>query len=493
MTLRRGALVIAALLALTACGSGGGRPLNMADAFSRDTTTTTAAAVPATTDTSVGAADTAGSGVAVAGRSAVATSTSHATSVTRAGKTVLARGVKSDRIILGWEGLSDSAAGAVAAVGVTAREVSEADQKAQVDAMVKDINARGGIGGKKVVMLYHFVDVTQGTADTRAQQTCEFFTNDNEIFALVLRANHNGTLSACMAQHKTPVIDVSSTVLPVDQKDLDERYPYLYLPLHVNLSRLGAYIDALAQQHFLDGGARVGLLRYDMPAHKRARDQVIVPALARHGSKLTDEFAFTPVREVADLGQEGTQAANAALRFKAEGINRVIFLPSAWTILTVFPKEANSAGYKPRYGVDSWESPEYLRNNAPAAQLQGAVGLGWLPHDDVPPNVALAEERTLPDWSHCAAALKAAGYPEDFATYCTPFLFLKEAMARGTGLTAAGLRAGADKLGAAPYSTANFGTFFGPGRSDGASLGRNIAFDGGCACFTYVSAPYPIP
>lgn len=497
--MRRVAGIALAAVVLAACSGSGGRSLDVNGILtaspSRATGTPASGASGSTDSTNLQSAP---SGAAPSGQRTAVTSVGAGPAATRggtvaSGSSALARGVKADRIILGWEGLADSTQAATQAVGVKASETSEADQRAQVQAMVDDLNKRGGIGGKRVEMIFHFVDVTQGTAETRGQQSCEFFTADHEIFALVMEANHNQAMSRCMAQRKTPVIDVSSTVLPVDQKDLDEHAPYLYLPLHVNVSRLGATVDAMAQQGFLDKDAKVGLLRYDYPTHVRARDQAIVPALARHGVRLTDDFAFTPVREVSDLGAAGSQAANAVLRFKAEGINRVLFLPSGWVILTVFPPAAESQGYRPRYGVDSWESPQYLVNNAPAAQLQGAVGLGWLPKDDLDPTAAIAALRTLPNWGHCAAAVRAAGYSETWAAYCTPFLFLQEAIARGTGLTPAGLRAGADKLGDAPYSTANFGTFFGPGRYDGASLGRNIAYDGGCGCFKYVSAPYRIP
>ena len=499
--MRRLVALAVASVVLAACSGNGGRPLDVVKVLNAaPAESSSAASSDVTATTEAGGVESAAAGGSRAGAKTAVTGTGTGTGPAApgskgltAGPSALAKGVRADKVILGWEGLADTTSGATHAVGVVAPSASEADQKAQIQAMVDDINGRGGIGGKRVEMVFHFVDVTQGTAESRGQQTCEFFTTDHEIFALVLDANHNQALSRCMAQRKTPVVDVSATVLPVDQKDLNEHAPYLYLPLHVNLSRLAAYVDAVAQQGFLGKDAKVGLLRYDYPTHVRARDQVIVPALARHGVRLTDDFAFTPVREVSDLGAAGSQAANAVLRFKAEGVNRVLFLPSGWVILTVFPPAAESQGFRPLYGVDSWESPVYLRNNAPAAQLHGAVGIGWWPSQDLEAARAVEIQRTLPNWGHCAAALKAAGYPEAFATYCTPFLFIKEAIARGTGLTAAGLRAGADKLGDTPYSTANFATSFGPGRSDGASAWRNIAYDDGCTCFNYTSPVYRIP
>lgn len=490
-------------MVLVACSGNGGRPLNVVGVLNggpRDTATGAASDGSAATD-ATGAA-TAGSGSAsggnarAGGTTAVTGKGGSAALETPTGtpkSAPLGRGVFADRVVLGWEGLADTTAAATNAVGVSAPTASEADQKAQVLAMVGDINKRGGLDGKPIEMVFHFVDVTQGTADSRGQQSCEFFTTDHAVFAVVMSANHNQSMSRCLAQRKTAIIDVSSTVLPTDQKDLDAHAPYLYLPLHVNLSRFGAYVDALAQQGFFSGGAKVGLLRYDYPTHVRARDQVLVPALARHGVRLTDDFAFNVVKEVSDLGAAGSQAANAVLRFKAEGVNRVIFLPSAWVILTVFPPAAESQGFRPLYGLDSWESPEYLRANAPAGQLHGAVGLGWYPGDDLDAARAVQVERSFPNWSHCAAALKAAGYGEDFAVFCTPFLFLQHALALGTGLTPAGLRAGADKLGDTSYSTANFGTFYGPGRSDGAAVARNIAYDDACSCFNYTGSPYRIP
>lgn len=404
----------------------------------------------------------------------------------------LGRGVFENKVVVGWEGLGDSAGSATKGVGVTTPTASESEQRKAIQVIAEHINARGGIGGKPIEVLFHFVDVTAGTHDSRGAESCAFFTEDHEVFAVLMLANHSHTFTRCMASRKTPVIDVSSTVLPHDQKDLDEHAPHLYLPIRVNLSRLDIYIDALAEQGFFAGDVKVGLLRYDWTTHKRVRDRVIVPALARHGVKLTDEFAFTMVQSVSDLSRAGSQAASAVLRFRSKGVNRLLFLPTAWVVPTVWPPAAESQGYRARYGINSWEGPDFLANNAPPEQLREAVGVGWQPATDLGPTRSIEVLRKGAHWSHCAVAGRKAGYPEEFATACTPFLFLQEAVARGS-LTTDGLRSGADKLGDAPYSNSNMGTFFGPGRYDGAAVGRNIAFDPGCGCFEYVGPAYKIP
>jgi len=494
-------LIVGAVAA--ACGSGGGRPLDMAKLVAGPSTGGTGHDVPGgpvgggepVGDPSVtgdGSTNGAGSGGPAAKVATGHTTGSAAATQAAAGA---AGGVSGGKIILGWEGLADTTAAAVNSVGVKASETTEKDLQAIIRAIASDVNARGGIGGKQVEVIFHFVDVTQGTADSRGQATCEFFTTDHPVFALLMSANHNQSLTRCMASRHVPVVDVSASVLPNDQTDLDQQAPYLYLPVRLNLSRLGAYIDALANQGFFDGGAKVGLLRYDWTTHQRARDQVIIPALARHGIQLTDDYAFSVVQTVGDVSTAAGQAASAVLRFKAKGVNRVLFLPTGWVLLTVFPPAAESQAYRPRYGLNSWESPSYLTDNAPKAQLHGAVGIGWEPLEDLDRagGRSLDYLRATPHWGHCAAAVRRAGFDETRAWMCTPFLFLQEAIARGGSVSAAGIRAGADKLGSTPFSTATLGSSYGPGRYDGAGVGRNVAFDDGCGCFNYVGAPYPIP
>lgn len=491
-------LVAAAVTA--ACSSGRGRPLDMAQLVSGPKSGAGQAqesgAAPGADSAAIDAASSGGSRVGTGSAGGSAARGGRAGSPTGAGASAQAagtHGATGGKIVLGWEGLADTTSAAINSVGANASPASEKTQQVEIQAIVSDLNARGGIGGRPVDVVFHYVDVTQGTANSRGQQSCEFFTADHPVFAVVMNANHNQSFSRCLASRKTPLIDVSGSVLPNDQKDLDEQAPYLYLPIRVNLSRLGAYIDSLANQGFFDGNVKVGLLRYDWVTHQRARDQAIIPALARHGVKLSDDFAFSVVQTVGDIGPASTQAGSAVLRFKAEGINRILFLPTGWVLLTVFPPVAESQTYRPRYGLDSWESPNYLQANAPKAQLHGAVGLGWEPIQDVDGNRALEILRTTPHWAQCSAAVRRAGVPEDGAWLCTPFLFLQEAIARGGSVSAAGLRAGADKLGATPFSTATLGSSYGPGRYDGAGVGRNVAFDDGCGCFQYVGAPYVIP
>lgn len=403
------------------------------------------------------------------------------------------KGVFDDSIVLGWEGLGDSTGAAVDSVGVSVPTASEAEQKRSVNTIVEHINARGGIGGKRVEMVFHFVDVTQGTHDSRGAEACAYFTEDHDVFAVVMNANHSHAFTKCLAQRQTPLIDVSGSLLPHDEHDLAAHAPYLYLPIRVNPSRFEAYIDALADQGFFDPDAKVGLLRYDWSTHERIRDEALQPAMAARGVELTDEFAFSVVQSIGDLSLTASQANNAVLRFRSKGINRLLFLPSAWVIPTIWPAAAESQGYRARYGLNSWEGLDNLASNAPAAQLEGAIGLGWQPDDDVPVPQAVEILRANPNWGHCAEAVTAAGLSEEIATLCTPFLFLQEAMARAPALTPLGLRAGADQLGGTPYSNQTFGTLYGPGRFDGAAEGRRVAFDASCGCFAYTGGLLPIP
>jgi hypothetical protein len=397
-------------------------------------------------------------------------------------------GVTDNEIEIGVEALTNVGA-AYAAIGYNGVVPTDADVKNIADAIADAVNRRGGIAGRKMVPVLHLTDITQGTHDTRGQAACSFFTEDHHVFAVVAQGNHGDAFASCLAQRHVPLIDDANSQ-PLDDGDLARLAPYVWSPGKLDLSRFGAYIDTLSSAGFFTPGSKVGLLRYDTQNQVRARDNVIIPALARHGIQLTDDFGFSAAQSVSDLSLTAAQATNAAVRFRGKGIDHVIFLPSAGVITTVFPVAAEDQQYRPRYGITTAELPNNMTSNSPPGQLDNALLVGWSTSTDR--GTSFVNDGN-PLWVYCRAVMREHGTLEAGAYGCGAYFFLQEALARATEASAVGIRGGADKLGRTRWSTGSYGTNIKPGHFDGTGAVVLYRYEGGCGCFEPSGGPTDLP
>jgi len=77
-----------------------------------------------------------------------------------------------------------------------------------------------------------------------------------------------------------------SPTLPVGNIILDDTLmaqwaPYVYWEGMLSPQRWAPWIDVLSSNGYFDQNARVGLVTYDTPMHRRIVEQVVTPALTR--------------------------------------------------------------------------------------------------------------------------------------------------------------------------------------------------------------------
>jgi hypothetical protein len=409
------------------------------------------------------------------------------------GATRMGKGVDGSSIRIGIE-LTRGAEDVFASFGTT---TEQGDTRSASTAVIDYINAKGGVAGRKLVGVFHETDTNAGSAASQATATCARFTQDDEVFAvlsghILLVGQH---LADCLAKAKTPL--VSALYYPWDNELFTKWHGYLYEPSYVSSSKWGVWIDQLVANKFFGSSARIGVVRYDGPLYQRIMDRAIKPALKRHSLSVAAEWAPTEADSVASVGATGAGTSNGILRFRQAGITHVLFVAAQGSIEFFWMPQADSQNYRPRYGLNSFEKPDFLQNNVPKSQLRNAMGIGWQPMVDV---ADAQDPGGRSGGRTCDAAFKAAGltFPDRnsrrFAMqYCDGLLFLKAALDRAaTDLTPEGMRAAVDALGDSYDSPLAFGTRFGEGRSDGAELVRTLVFSDGCSCFTYAGPAKPI-
>jgi hypothetical protein len=258
-----------------------------------------------------------------------------------------------------------------------------------------------------------------------------------------------------------------------------------------------AWIDALADAGFLSSGHRLGILRFDAPVFTRIAEQYVKPRLAaRHANVVADVVVSTP-KSVPEFGGMSTEFNSAILRFKQARVTHLIMIENASEMPFFFVKQAESSGFRPRYGFNSYDLPQTVASQSPAAQLKDALAFGWMAPSDIPYG---DHPKGKTAWDRCDRIMKAAGFTSYqgsdgfyYDNACDAVFFLEHALARADALTTDGLRAAVERLGTTYDSPYAFGTSFGPRRHDGGSGGRVLRYDGGCECFRNAGAVRSVP
>jgi hypothetical protein len=389
-------------------------------------------------------------------------------------------------LLIGVE-LEKNAATTRAAFGVQSE--GDTNNEDVYRAIARWLNDRGGIGGRKVELAFHLTDLNSGTFDAQAQATCEAFTHDQRAFAVVTAVNRSQLLPVCLAKAGVPLFwyRVEQIFTPEQMADLRD---FLYLPFQVGFPRGAVLVDALHEQGFFAKGSKIGLMTLDHPTFRAYVDRIIKPRLRTYGLQATDEQYIYLPSELSGLSQSASSISSAVLKFRSEGIDRVLFADTAGVGPFFFLPQADSQNYHPKYGIGSWEYPQTFVQTAPEAQLVNVSGLTWSPTWDLAPPQYATQNRAQ---AQCLQIVRAAGVTQLAGDRpCDAFFLMRDALAGKPAATPTDLRHGVEALGSRYESQYVYRSMFAPGRLDGAGGYRQLRYEVGCHCFTNVGAVRPI-
>jgi ABC-type branched-subunit amino acid transport system substrate-binding protein len=409
------------------------------------------------------------------------------------------KGISGDKVKIGFIIASGSPGGAFGA----SLAYNEDTNTRIVKAYVEEINATGGVAGRTVVPAFAYIDNTdqsEGTQTRLQNEACVAMTEDAGVFAAIA-LQPQGIVYAydCFARHKTPLID--ATLAGTEQHRMEELYPWLVAPVYMNSTRMARVLpEALRQQGFLT--QKMAILSYDRPDLVSSAKKVLVPELNRLGGKVVDEVYMQSTYEGLSSG-----TAAAALKFKNNGVDRVVMWAPGGGALIFFARQAESQNYRPRYGISTYDAPALVQTTLGAAapeQLKGAMGAGFIRSSDMadaqsgPLN---AREKACFDVVRKRAGLSytsrrqpnsAAGYA--LAT-CELTRFLKASLESriGTPVAQADLGAEVARLGRSYLPVVIPASSFDRRKMDGAAVYHQLLFSDDCDCFKYRGSSRPVP
>ncbi|MDP9100947.1 MAG: hypothetical protein M3N21_02225 [Actinomycetota bacterium] len=384
--------------------------------------------------------------------------------------------------------------------------VKNGDPRADWQAVVEDINAHGGITGRKLVAVFHAYDAnsTQPGA-TQDQAACSDFTQDHRVFAVLGRSTD--VLDACLQNAGVIHLDAGSIIGP-DKKTFEPLPLYFNSTLsqermmadEVGVFRRTGYFSAWDYGTGKPGAlpVKLGILSLDTPQWERPLESTLLPALARAGHPVagTDVVRVHSPKSQAEIAQSVNDVQGAVLKFRTDGVTHLILLDANGSLTLLFAKPAQGQRYFPRLGINSASGVQALADQGVIGndQLGGAIGLGWIPSVDLP---AAASPKYATNASRrCLKVMKTyTGNDYTSTAAATAFgicdmgnLFSAGVRGAGSRITSTSVRTALESLGTGFAAAALPEEFYGPARHDGTQRGFDLQWSTDCTCALYAGA-----
>ena len=399
-------------------------------------------------------------------------------------------GVTDSTINIGVPFCNDCA-GANAALGAGSEDPG--DTRRYYKAAIDDVNARGGVAGRKLVPVFHEVSATDDI-DRSQQAACEAFTKDNKVLMIYFRGE---IIYQCALNAGILVWGTGGT------KPVYDKFPNLFAPSSIRLERLAQVtVRGMVKANWHKPTTkwprgRIGLITWDTTEYRYAMKNGYLAGLQEAGLKAKDVRYIAVPQNAGSIADAGSAISSAVLSFASQGIDHVfigdgpagIFAGTGLTLL--FLQTAKSQGYYPRYGFNSNNSPDF--ESHPKDQLVGMMAIDS--SDTAPENDAGIEPSPVRE--RCFAVMRKAGLPvghwqtQTLAVGACEIAWFSEAVIkRAADTTLPNMIAAGEALGTSYRSPYNYGNRLGPGRHDGVSLFRSLEWNQGCSCIKYTSGPY---
>jgi hypothetical protein len=405
-------------------------------------------------------------------------------------------GVTKDTINIGIVDVEDQSE-ANAAFGAGA--VTGGEGHEYTDAVLDDMNARGGIAGHKVIPIYDSISaVSNETFDAQLASVCETFTRDHKVY-IVNGIGQSESFASCL--ESKGVAQVVDNLTNSDERTF-RRYPHYVEVKSMSLNRIAkTTVESLYRRGYFSSDARVGVLTYDSETFDHALRTSLLPALAAHGVQALVR-QVTENDRLSDLSNEGAQTSSVVLAFNSAGVDHVIILERSGTLALFFMNAADGQEYTPTYGLNSQSGNSAIVSLVPERQLHGALSIGWTVSTDLSPEDGAKAPKNA---SHrrCIELMNKRGLTFDstnaeaiaLAT-CDSLWLAEVAIEAGAvdgEITADSYLNGLNSLGTSFPASDGFGTRFSPTQHDGLAQVADMAYVEGCTCFRYLGPPYSVP
>jgi hypothetical protein len=369
--------------------------------------------------------------------------------------------------------------------------------KSAAQAMVKGINAAGGLAGRVLRTVEYSWNSQTTNWSQDASVACTKFTQDNHVDVVLDGAfGTTGGFGDCLQK---------AGVLQITQGPEGDRVSSRSRALHANTGsmvedrRYAAVVGNLAGTGYLSKSNQLGIIVEQCPPIERAYAKTIVPLIRSLGLKSPLERTIECTTSFSSAGPAASAISSAVLAFRQGGVDRVMFVSDFEdVVLLLFGNNADSQHYYPGYALSSGAQAA-LFSNIPKDQWPQLHGVGTSPQTDVADNSAIPSATE----AHCLRLARTGGLTPANALdkafvygACGLFLLLGTALTQTDGNSnPRSLLTSIEGLGTsflAPGLVAGR-TRFSPGDHDGPDAVRVFRFVASCTCMRYSGQPLRAP
>ncbi|MFA5788223.1 MAG: ABC transporter substrate-binding protein, partial [Actinomycetota bacterium] len=386
-----------------------------------------------------------------------------------------------DTVKVAWLDVSKSTYEAAAQFGTSSGTTN--DYLYYLTPFVDEINATGGINGRKLV-----VNVIEYDPKNRDDQlaACVNAAEDAKVFAAL--TGYMSTGEACLADKQVPVITYNS----VSADRLYRQEKGWVRETAMNQDRLVKnLVDWLLQARVITSSTRIGVLTLENPEYKQVAESVLLPYLASKKLSVAAVASFSSQAE-----RTAIEANNMVLQFKDKDV-QFVFPAVTWWQLFHFLTQAQAQLYKPEYAALEMGgmTGDALASSLPADEWDGSRGITTTRSGE-----SAAGKPETPEQKECLSAFSARGGKIDTDTdrqftllACQQLhLFAKSARLAGAQLTRQSFFAALDSLGAYRERVSAADTLtFRKGKYDAADRFAVVQWRKDCKCYHQIEGFRP--
>jgi ABC-type branched-subunit amino acid transport system substrate-binding protein len=212
-------------------------------------------------------------------------------------------------------------------------------------AVVADINAHGGVAGRKIELVSHVLKGTDAILNPDlGRQACVQATEDDKPFAVIIAASIPAAMVQCVAaDHDVLTITMDSWPASLYEAAKGRLFA---LGSHISTERNRVYrswpgvLDAAG----LLKGKKLGIIRTDTADQQETADDALIPGIEALGYKVAAEA----VLPCAEGSQTCDQHDVAIQRMQEAGVDTV-FLVAQTLAGSATVEKAQALGYKPQW------------------------------------------------------------------------------------------------------------------------------------------------
>ena len=408
-------------------------------------------------------------------------------------------GVTSSTIKLGIAYDPDSAQGN-AAVGASGTD--SGDVRTYYNALFQEINAAGGIAGRKLTASYFAASSSSNkTTEQVDQAACAQWTQDTRVFAVFSVADDLSR--QCLGSKGVLALNTGASN---SLRSTFKRFPYYVETSSIALDRsLSATADGLATTDYYGKAPTIGIISWDNASYRSAVQTSLIPALSVLGHRPVDPIFVRVPEAVSDLGGSSADVSSAVLKFRQEGVTHVfmvdgpagVFGGTGLTLL--FIKNAGSQHYYPRYGMNDSNSPQagidaglWTANDVRGSRVVSSANILDSSDAGIAPNLARKQCLAL----MARHGIKPANVNQrGFILRSCEFVWFLKVVLRTehTTVNRDVFMARVAQLGTGFASPTAYRTFFSAAQHDGVAGLRREALSDSCGCYTYIGGIYAAP